>query len=75
MIGAFADVGRILDDASFVRIATEAADFILAEMTAPDGGEPATAEPEAEVQPEAESEAGAGSEPGSQHDPGSEPDA
>ena len=33
MIGAFADVGQALSESSFVRIATEAADFVLAEMT------------------------------------------
>jgi len=32
MIGAFADAGRTLGEPGFVRIATEAADFILAEM-------------------------------------------
>ena len=41
MIGAFADAGRSLGEPSFVRIATEAADFILQELRAP--------EPEAEV--------------------------
>jgi uncharacterized protein YyaL (SSP411 family) len=36
MIGAFAEAGRILGEPSFVRIATEAADFILAEMVGAD---------------------------------------
>ncbi len=40
MIGAFAEVGRMLGESSFVRVATEAADFILAEMVEPEAGEP-----------------------------------
>jgi len=40
MIGAFAEVGRILGESSFIRIATEAADFILAEMVEPEAGAP-----------------------------------
>ncbi|MEX1344670.1 MAG: thioredoxin domain-containing protein, partial [Candidatus Limnocylindrales bacterium] len=36
MIGAFADAGRALGEPAFVRIATEAADFILAELRAPE---------------------------------------
>jgi hypothetical protein len=36
MIGAFAEAGRILEEPSFVRIATEAADFVLAEMVSAD---------------------------------------
>ena len=36
IIGAFAETGRILDESSFVRIAMEAADFILAEMVSPE---------------------------------------
>jgi uncharacterized protein YyaL (SSP411 family) len=36
MIGAFAEAGRILGEPAFVRIATEAADFILAEMVGPE---------------------------------------
>jgi hypothetical protein len=49
MIGAFADAGRILGESSFIDIATEAADFILAELRAPDPDpEPdPTPEPEA----------------------------
>jgi uncharacterized protein YyaL (SSP411 family) len=35
MISAFADAGRALSEPSFVRLATEAADFILAELRAP----------------------------------------
>jgi len=50
MIAAFADAGRTLGEPGFVRVATEAADFILAELRAP---EPATdaapTEPEAEA--------------------------
>ncbi len=36
MIGAFAAAGRTLSEPSFVRVATEAADFVLAEMTEPE---------------------------------------
>jgi uncharacterized protein YyaL (SSP411 family) len=36
MIGAFAEAGRTLGEPSFVSIATEAADFILRELRAPD---------------------------------------
>jgi uncharacterized protein YyaL (SSP411 family) len=36
MISAFADAGRTLGEPSFVRIATEAADFILEELRAPE---------------------------------------
>jgi uncharacterized protein YyaL (SSP411 family) len=51
MIGAFAEAGRILEEPSFVRIATEAADFVLAEMV--------SADDEAEADPDAaESAAG-----------------
>ena len=46
MIAAFADAGRALDEPSFVRIATEAADFILAELRAPEPG----AEPESDTE-------------------------
>ncbi len=37
MIGAFADGGRILDEAIFIDVATEAADFILRELRTPQG--------------------------------------
>jgi hypothetical protein len=47
MIGALAEAGRILSEPSFVRIATEAADFVLAEMTTVDDTEAAEAEPKA----------------------------
>ena len=40
MIGAFADVGLALGESSFIRVATEAADFILAEMTTTSEPEP-----------------------------------
>ncbi len=49
MISAFADAGRSLGEPSFVRIATEAADFILEELRAP--------EPNAEAAPNAAAEA------------------
>jgi hypothetical protein len=45
MIAAFADAGRALGEPSFVRFATEAADFILAELRA--------AEPDHEREPDA----------------------
>jgi uncharacterized protein YyaL (SSP411 family) len=45
MIAAFADAGRALGEPSFVRFATEAADFILAELRA--------AEPDDEREPDA----------------------
>jgi uncharacterized protein YyaL (SSP411 family) len=50
MIGAFADAGRSLGEPSFVRVATEAADFILAELRAP--------EPQADAAADAESDDG-----------------
>jgi uncharacterized protein YyaL (SSP411 family) len=37
MIAAFAESGRSLGESSFVRIATEAADFILGELRTPEG--------------------------------------
>ena len=49
MITAFADAGRTLGEPSFVRIATEAADFILEQLRAP--------EPNAEAAPNAAAEA------------------
>ena len=49
MIGAFADAGRALSEPAFVRIATEAADFILAELRAPEAEPDAGAEPETEA--------------------------
>ena len=36
LISAFADAGRILGDSSFIDIATDAADFILRELRAPE---------------------------------------
>jgi uncharacterized protein YyaL (SSP411 family) len=36
-IGAFADAGRVLDEPSFISIATEAAAFILGELRTPEG--------------------------------------
>jgi len=37
MIAAFAEAGRVLDESSFVDIATEAADFVLGELQTNDG--------------------------------------
>jgi uncharacterized protein YyaL (SSP411 family) len=37
MIGAFAEAGRSLGESGFVQVAVEAADFVLRELTKPDG--------------------------------------
>ncbi len=55
MIAAFADAGQALAEPSFVRIATEAADFILDQLRAP--GPDAETEPEHTPEPEPEHEA------------------
>ena len=47
MIAAFADAGRSLGEPGFVRVATEAADFILAQLRAPEPAADNGAEAEA----------------------------
>ena len=54
MIGAFADAGQALSEPSFVRIATEAADFILAELRAPEPEPELEAKADPDSEPEAE---------------------